>query len=71
MRAFFSLFAFNSYILRCPEDVAEMTGFSSVGFGTSSRHLIKQDASIQPKQGLLLQKRTAPYFEAVHTIVSF
>jgi hypothetical protein len=31
-----------SCLLRCPEDAAEMTGFSSGGFGTSPRHLIEE-----------------------------
>jgi len=35
--------------MRCPEDVAEMTGFSSGGFGASSGHLIKQEVSNKGK----------------------
>jgi hypothetical protein len=32
--------------MRCPEDVAEMAGFSSGGFGASSRHLSEEEAGI-------------------------
>jgi len=48
--------------MRCPEDAAEMTGFSSVGFGTSSRHLIEEE---EGKEGCGQKKRdgvvTVPY----------
>jgi hypothetical protein len=35
--------------MRCPEDVAVMTGFSSGGFGASSGHLIRQEVSKKDK----------------------